>query len=51
MAEWTDIREDLYVVDGDEGFLLTGYPINASGSPTGRPAASSAVHAIYLAAH
>jgi hypothetical protein len=51
MAQATDIREDLYVVDGDDGFYLSGYPIHAFGAPTGRPAASRAIEAIYGAAH
>jgi hypothetical protein len=45
----TDIREDLIVIDGDEGFYLSGYPISASipEIKTGRPAAAKAMDAIY----
>ncbi|HKE20439.1 MAG TPA: hypothetical protein VKB80_36440 [Kofleriaceae bacterium] len=50
MAVATDIREDLYVVDGDDGFFLQGHPIDAFHAPTGRPAAARAVEALYRAA-
>jgi hypothetical protein len=45
----TDIREDLIVIDGDEGFYLSGYPISTSipEEKTGRPAAAKAMEAIY----
>jgi hypothetical protein len=39
------------VVDGDDGFYLSGYPIHAFGGHTGRPTASNAVEAVYRAAH
>jgi hypothetical protein len=41
-----DVREDLYVLDGDEGFYLSGLPITAAG----RPAAAKVVAAVYRAA-
>jgi len=45
----TDSREDLIVIDGDEGFYLSGYPITTSipEEHTGRPAAAKAMEAIY----
>lgn len=45
----TDIREDLIVIDGDEAFYLSGYPISASmpEEKTGRPAAAKAMDVIY----
>ena len=43
----TDIRQDLIVLDGDEAFSLSGYPITLSlGEQNGRPAAAAAVSAI-----
>jgi len=51
MPHATDLREDLYVADGEQVFYLTGRPISALGMPTGRPAASNAVAAITAAAH
>jgi hypothetical protein len=48
MSEATDIREDLIVVDNDEFFFLSGFPISVfGGAKTGRPAASDALRAIY----
>jgi hypothetical protein len=41
-----DVREDLYVLDGDEAFYVSGHPITADG----RPAAAKAVAAVYRAA-
>jgi len=41
-----DVREDLYVLDGDEAFYVSGHPITADG----RPAAAKAVAAVYQAA-
>lgn len=41
-----DIVEELFVVDGDEGFYLAGEPIRDSG----RPAAARAVDALFSAA-
>jgi hypothetical protein len=50
MSDATDVREDLIVIDGDELFFLSGYPITVSeGAKTGRPAASDAMRAIYAA--
>jgi hypothetical protein len=44
MPHATDIRQDLVVLDGDEAFYLSGYPISTGlGEATGRPAASAAV--------
>jgi hypothetical protein len=42
MPSATDIREDLYVLDGDEAFYVSGYPIGAYGTQ-GRPAAARAI--------
>ncbi len=42
----TDIREDLYVLDGDDAFYLSGYPLTSLGHPD-RPAASAVVAALY----
>jgi hypothetical protein len=51
MPSATDVREDLIVVDGDEAFHLSGYPITSlPGETTGRPAAARAMTAIYKAA-
>lgn len=50
MPTATDVREDLYVLDGDEAFFLSGHPIAANGK-TGRPLAVKAVSAVYRAAH
>ena len=41
-----DIREDLYVLDGDEAFFLSGHPIAANGK-IGRPLAMKAVSAVF----
>ena len=49
MPTATDVREDLYVLDGDEAFFLSGHPIAANGK-TGRPAAVKAVDAVFRAA-
>jgi hypothetical protein len=38
-----DVREDLYVLDGDEAFYLSGHPITADG----HPAAAKAVAAMF----
>lgn len=51
MAQATDIREDLIVLDDDEAFYLSGSPIHASGAPTGRPLASRAIELLYAAAN
>jgi hypothetical protein len=48
MPTATDVREDLYVLDGDEAFFLSGHPIAANGK-TGRPLAVKAVNAVYRA--
>jgi hypothetical protein len=48
MPTATDVREDLYVLDGDEAFFLSGHPIAANGK-TGRPAAVKAVDAVFRA--
>ncbi|HEY6036676.1 MAG TPA: hypothetical protein VIV58_20505 [Kofleriaceae bacterium] len=45
----TDVREDLYVLDGDEAFYLFGHPIGADGSK-GRPAAARALELIFALA-
>jgi hypothetical protein len=46
----TDVREDLIVLDGDEVFYLSGYPISTFiDEDTGRPAAAKAMAAIYRA--
>jgi hypothetical protein len=50
MAEATDVREDLYVLDGNDAFYLLGTPIHALARPTGRPAAARAVAALYRVA-
>ena len=42
MPSATDIREDLYILDGDDAFYVSGYPIGAYGV-TGRPAAARAI--------
>jgi hypothetical protein len=48
MPSATDIREDLFVLDGDEAFYLSGYPItNFGGGDTGRPEASDLMEAMY----
>lgn len=52
MPDVTDVREDLFVLDGDVGFYLTNSQI-AIDDPmqkTGRPAASRAARAMYDAA-
>src|SRR3569832_1846729 len=41
MPDATDVREDLYILDGDEAFYLTGRPGGAGGA-RGRPAAGGA---------
>lgn len=41
-----DVREDLYVLDGDEAFYVSGHPITADG----RPGAAKTVAAVYRAA-
>jgi hypothetical protein len=41
----TDIREDLYVLDGDAAFYLSGYPLRSLGHPD-RPAAAALMAAI-----
>lgn len=38
----TDIREDLYVLDGDDVFYLSGRPLRSLGHPD-RPAAAAVV--------
>jgi len=45
----TDIREDLIVIDGDEAFYLSGYPITTSipDELTGRPAAAKTMAVLY----
>ena len=40
MPSATDVREDLYILDGDEAFYLSGYPI-AIGGESGRPRAAA----------
>jgi hypothetical protein len=45
----TDVREDLYVLDDDEAFYLSGFPIGANGTQ-GRPAAAQAMAEIYALA-
>lgn len=51
MPAATDVREDLYVVDGDEAFYLSAHPISAEAGMTGRPAASLLMSAVYRVAH
>ena len=46
----TEVREDLYILDGDEAFYLSGHPISAEAGKTGRPAASLLMSAVYRAA-
>ncbi|MEO8549154.1 MAG: hypothetical protein ABI678_04255 [Kofleriaceae bacterium] len=46
MPTATDVREDLYVLDDDEAFYLSGHPIGADGTK-GRPLAQAAKQAIY----
>jgi hypothetical protein len=48
MPTATDVREDLYVLDGDEAFYLSGHPIVGNGT-IGRPFAMAAVVAVYRA--
>jgi hypothetical protein len=50
MPTATDVREDLYVLDGDDAFYLSGYPIAANGRG-GRLLAMEAVAAVYRAVH
>jgi hypothetical protein len=50
MQAATDVREDLYIVDGDEAFYVSGHPISAESGMTGRPAASLLMTAVYRAA-
>lgn len=47
----TDVREDLYILDGDEAFYLSAHPISAEAGMTGRPAASLLMTAVYRVAH
>jgi hypothetical protein len=47
----TDVREDLYILDGDEAFYVSGHPISAEAGATGRPAASLLMSAVYRVAH
>jgi hypothetical protein len=49
MPTATDVREDLFILDGEEGFYLSGHPISANGK-TGRPAAVKVVRAVFHAA-
>ena len=49
MPTATDVREDLYVLDDDEAFYLSGYPIGADGTK-GRPRAARATELIYALA-
>jgi hypothetical protein len=51
MQAATDVREDLYVLDGDEAFYVSGHPISAEAGMTGRPAASLLMSAVYQFAH
>jgi hypothetical protein len=51
MQAATDVREDLYVLDGDEAFYVSGHPISAEAGQTGRPAASLLMTAVYRVAH
>jgi hypothetical protein len=51
MQAATDVREDLYVLDGDEAFYVSGHPISAEAGATGRPAASLLMTAVYRVAH
>jgi hypothetical protein len=44
----TDIREDLYVLDGDDAFYLSGYPLRSLGHPA-RPAAAAVMAAMFAA--
>ena len=46
MPRATDVREDLYVLDGDEAFYLSGYPIGANGTK-GRPLAEKALAVLF----
>ena len=46
MPRATDVREDLYVLDGDEAFYLSGYPIGADGTK-GRPLAEKALAVLF----
>jgi len=43
----TEVREDLYILDDDEAFYLSGHPISAEAGKTGRPAASLLMTAVY----
>jgi len=49
MPTATDVREDLYVIDGDEAFYLSGYPIGAY-QGKGRPAAARALEVVFALA-
>ena len=49
MPQATDVREDLYVIDGDEAFYLSGYPIGAY-QGKGRPAAARALEVLFALA-
>jgi len=49
MPQATDVREDLYVIDGDEAFYLSGYPIGAD-QGKGRPAAARALEVLFALA-
>jgi hypothetical protein len=49
MPEATDVREDLYILDDDEAFYLSGYPIGAYGKQ-GRPLAEKALTAMFALA-
>jgi len=49
MPDATDVREDLYILDGDEAFYLTGHPIGAYGTQ-GRPAAGKALDLMFALA-
>ena len=51
MQAATDVREDLYVLDGDEAFYLSAHPISAEAGMTGRPAASLLLTAVYRVAN
>ena len=51
MQAATDVREDLFILDGDEAFYVSAHPISAEAGATGRPAASLLLSAVYRAAH
>ena len=49
MPSTTGVRNDLYVIDGDEAFYLSGTPIGGYGK-TGRPLAVQALTAMFVLA-